>query len=66
MRTQLQLMYIRCFLQNDNIVVRVKPESKVNQGNTMVKTQIWGDYGRGWFLIKDYNSNTENNSLYGI
>jgi len=46
-------------LQNDNIVVSVKPESKGNQDNTMIKTQIWGDYGRGWFLIKDYNSNTE-------
>jgi len=50
---------IDVFLQNDNIVVSVKPETKVNQGNTMVKTQIWGDYGRGWFLIKDYKSNTE-------
>ncbi|MTI80438.1 MAG: hypothetical protein FH758_06060 [Firmicutes bacterium] len=49
-------------LQNDNIVVSVTPEVKANKvrngnnGNTMNKTQIWGNYGRGWFLIKDYGN----------
>lgn len=53
---------ISAFLQNENIIIETIPNSKANNGNTMNKTQIWGDYGQGWFLIKDYGNNKENGS----
>ncbi len=37
-------------LQGNFIIVEA-----TGSGNPIMDTQIWGDYGRGWFLIKDYN-----------
>ncbi|WHH57516.1 hypothetical protein [Petroclostridium sp. X23] len=52
---------------NDNIIVR----ADLNAGcpwmekvaNTMNRTQIWGDYGKGWFLIKDYEISFSGNKF---
>jgi hypothetical protein len=54
---------INAFLHNENIVVTVTPENQ-NNGNTMNSTQIWGDYGNGWFLIKDYGSNSDEDQKF--
>jgi hypothetical protein len=54
---------INAFLHNENIVVTVTPENQ-NNGNTMNSTQIWGDYGNGWFLIKDYGSNSDDEQKF--
>ncbi|MEW9123868.1 MAG: hypothetical protein AB2421_14250 [Thermotaleaceae bacterium] len=52
---------IEAYYENNNIVVSVTPEKKAGSSfNTMDRTQIWGDYGRGWFLIKDYNASSQN------
>jgi hypothetical protein len=43
------------------IAVDVKPID--NNRNTMVWTQIWGNYGKGWFLIKDYGNAEDKHSF---
>jgi len=61
---------IDAYIYDNSIIITVTPEKQdekndnSNNGNTMNKTQIWGEYGKGWFLIKDYGNEKGGNQQF--
>lgn len=53
-------VHIDAYLDDKAERIIVKADAK---GNVMNDIQIWGDYGKGWFLIKNYNENTKDNKF---